>query len=130
MLSIRSNLDAPTCPAPTISIFMLFLLWVGRDILPATLRMQCARSSASAKRANRRGVSLPNWRHEPHHQTVEMPFRERLGGAVAHGIIGLFLGPIVLAVTWELIAAWVKHEEQPVVDVASEEAFAANRRSS
>ena len=27
-----------------------------------------------------------------------------IGGAVAHGIIGLFIGPIVLAVTWELIS--------------------------
>jgi predicted PurR-regulated permease PerM len=34
-----------------------------------------------------------------------------LGGAVAHGIIGLFLGPIVLAVTWELIAAWAEQEK-------------------
>jgi predicted PurR-regulated permease PerM len=34
-----------------------------------------------------------------------------MGGAVAHGIIGLFLGPIVLAVTWELIAAWAAQEE-------------------
>ena len=32
-----------------------------------------------------------------------------MGGAVAHEIIGLFIGPIVLAVTWELIAAWMKH---------------------
>ena len=36
-----------------------------------------------------------------------------MGGAVAHGIIGLFIGPIVLAVTWELIVAWFKHEEAP-----------------
>jgi predicted PurR-regulated permease PerM len=34
-----------------------------------------------------------------------------MGGAVAQGIIGLFLGPIVLAVTWELFSAWLKHEE-------------------
>jgi predicted PurR-regulated permease PerM len=34
-----------------------------------------------------------------------------IGGALAHGIIGLFLGPIVLAVTWELIVAWVKDRE-------------------
>ncbi len=33
-----------------------------------------------------------------------------LGGAIAHGVIGLFVGPIVLAVTWELIVAWVKDE--------------------
>ena len=36
-----------------------------------------------------------------------------MGGVVAHGIIGLFVGPIVLAVTWELIAAWLKQEEAP-----------------
>ena len=35
-----------------------------------------------------------------------------MGGAMAHGIIGLFLGPLVLAVAWELIVAWVKHEEK------------------
>jgi predicted PurR-regulated permease PerM len=34
-----------------------------------------------------------------------------MGGALAHGIIGLFLGPIVLAVTWELLAAWIKQDE-------------------
>jgi predicted PurR-regulated permease PerM len=34
-----------------------------------------------------------------------------MGGAVAHGIIGLFLGPIVLAVTWELIVAWGAQED-------------------
>ncbi len=37
-----------------------------------------------------------------------------LGGALAHGLIGLFLGPIVLAVAWELIVAWVKHEDAPL----------------
>jgi predicted PurR-regulated permease PerM len=38
-----------------------------------------------------------------------------MGGALAHGIIGLFVGPIVLAVTWELAAAWIKHEDTPIV---------------
>ncbi len=40
-------------------------------------------------------------------------FRRSDGRRVAHGIIGLFIGPIVLAVTWELIVAWFKHEEAP-----------------
>jgi len=31
-----------------------------------------------------------------------------IGGTLAYGITGLFLGPIVLAVIWELIAAWIK----------------------
>ena len=34
-----------------------------------------------------------------------------LGGTIAHGIIGLFVGPIILAVSWELILAWVKKQD-------------------
>jgi predicted PurR-regulated permease PerM len=30
-----------------------------------------------------------------------------IGGTLAYGITGLFLGPIVLAVIWELLGAWV-----------------------
>ncbi len=33
-----------------------------------------------------------------------------LGGMLAHGILGLFVGPIILAVTWELIMAWIREE--------------------
>jgi predicted PurR-regulated permease PerM len=29
-----------------------------------------------------------------------------IGGTIAHGIVGLFLGPIILAVCWELLVAW------------------------
>jgi len=34
-----------------------------------------------------------------------------VGGTLAYGIIGLFLGPIVLAVIWELLAAWLRERE-------------------
>jgi predicted PurR-regulated permease PerM len=33
-----------------------------------------------------------------------------IGGTLAHGIVGLFVGPIILAVAWELLMAW-SHEE-------------------
>lgn len=33
-----------------------------------------------------------------------------LGGMLAHGIVGLFVGPIVLAVAWELMLAWIRDE--------------------
>lgn len=36
-----------------------------------------------------------------------------LGGTLAHGIVGLFIGPIILAVGWELLMAWSR-EERPV----------------
>jgi predicted PurR-regulated permease PerM len=33
-----------------------------------------------------------------------------VGGTLAHGLLGLFLGPIVLAVAWELLVAWMREE--------------------
>jgi predicted PurR-regulated permease PerM len=33
-----------------------------------------------------------------------------LGGVIAHGIVGLFVGPIILAVAWELMMAWIREE--------------------
>lgn len=34
-----------------------------------------------------------------------------IGGIMAYGIIGLFIGPIVLAVTWELLVAWINEDQ-------------------
>ncbi len=31
-----------------------------------------------------------------------------IGGILAHGLIGLFVGPVVLAVAWELLSAWIR----------------------
>jgi predicted PurR-regulated permease PerM len=33
-----------------------------------------------------------------------------IGGTLAHGIVGLFVGPIILAVAWELLMAWTRVE--------------------
>jgi predicted PurR-regulated permease PerM len=40
-----------------------------------------------------------------------------IGGTISYGITGLFLGPIVLAVIWELLAAWISErvENRPGV---------------
>jgi predicted PurR-regulated permease PerM len=39
---------------------------------------------------------------------------------LAHGIVGLFVGPIILAVAWQLVVAWIREERietaPPVVD--------------
>ena len=34
-----------------------------------------------------------------------------IGGTISYGITGLFLGPIVLAVIWELLTTWLKEQE-------------------
>jgi predicted PurR-regulated permease PerM len=39
--------------------------------------------------------------------TLLLIFTGVLGGLVAFGIIGLFIGPVVLAVTYKLLEAWV-----------------------
>ena len=31
-----------------------------------------------------------------------------LGGVLVHGMIGVFVGPVVLAIAWELLAAWTR----------------------
>ena len=38
-----------------------------------------------------------------------------IGGALSQGITGLFLGPIILAVIWELLVAWIRDIEQVTV---------------
>ncbi len=39
-----------------------------------------------------------------------------IGGTLAHGITGLFLGPIVLSVIWKLSMAWIsEREDEPAV---------------
>jgi predicted PurR-regulated permease PerM len=40
-----------------------------------------------------------------------------LGGTLAHGIIGLFIGPIILAVAWELMMAWIGREDAPTIPI-------------
>jgi len=44
-----------------------------------------------------------------------------IGGTLAHGIVGLFIGPIILSVAWEMAAAWIgtaskRAAEPPIAD--------------
>ena len=34
-----------------------------------------------------------------------------IGGTLSNGIIGLFVGPIVLAVAWDLLVTWVREHD-------------------
>jgi predicted PurR-regulated permease PerM len=42
-----------------------------------------------------------------------------MGGTIAHGIVGLFIGPIILAVVWELLMAWTSGDASGVAGEAS-----------
>jgi predicted PurR-regulated permease PerM len=37
-----------------------------------------------------------------------------IGGTLAHGIVGLFIGPIILSVAWELTVAWIRIDRTDV----------------
>lgn len=50
-----------------------------------------------------------------------------IGGTLAHGLVGLFIGPIILAVVWELLTAWVSDSES-AADAADVEAAAEEER--
>lgn len=41
-----------------------------------------------------------------------------IGGLLAHGVVGLFVGPIVLAVFYELVAAWVSDPASSAPELA------------
>jgi predicted PurR-regulated permease PerM len=51
----------------------------------------------------RRGADIP----------LLLIFAGVVGGLVAFGIIGLFIGPVVLAVSYTLLAEWVREPESP-----------------
>jgi predicted PurR-regulated permease PerM len=41
-----------------------------------------------------------------------------IGGTLTHGLVGLFLGPIVLAVFYELVVAWTRLGTEPTEKTA------------
>jgi predicted PurR-regulated permease PerM len=51
----------------------------------------------------RRGANLP----------LLLIFAGVIGGLIAFGIIGLFIGPVLLAVSYKLLAAWVRENREP-----------------
>jgi predicted PurR-regulated permease PerM len=38
-----------------------------------------------------------------------------IGGTIVHGLIGLFVGPIVLSIAWQLIVVWTRSETKETV---------------
>jgi predicted PurR-regulated permease PerM len=59
----------------------------------------------------RKGADLP----------LLLIFSGVIGGLIAFGIVGLFIGPVVLAVTYTLLKAWVKGGAQEEGAASQEE---------
>jgi predicted PurR-regulated permease PerM len=43
-----------------------------------------------------------------------------IGGTLAHGIVGLFIGPIILSVAWELAVAWINQDRSRLAQSAQQ----------
>jgi predicted PurR-regulated permease PerM len=81
-------------------------VWMVKDVGPAvliTIFLAIVGISDNALKPlfMGRGLSTP----------VLVIFIGVIGGTLAHGIVGLFIGPIILAVAWEVMMAWIGREE-------------------
>jgi len=93
---------------------VIIWIWTSKDMTPALLITVYLLVVGLADNVLKpmlmgRGLSTPSL----------VIFIGLLGGTIAHGIVGLFIGPIILAVAWELMIAWI-HEAQ--TSAASREA--------
>ncbi|RZN32529.1 AI-2E family transporter [Bradyrhizobium sp. Leo121] len=43
-----------------------------------------------------------------------------VGGTLAHGILGLFIGPVILSVAWELTVAWINQDRSRLAQSAEQ----------
>jgi predicted PurR-regulated permease PerM len=90
-------------------------IWVTKDIVPALLItvylvLVGLMDNVLKPLLMSRGLTTP----------MPVLFIGLLGGTLAHGIVGLFIGPIVLAVGWELMTAWIRDDQARDVTVPSE----------
>ncbi|WP_156908602.1 AI-2E family transporter [Bradyrhizobium murdochi] len=104
-----------------IVIPVLIWIWVTKSFAVALLITACLLPASLADNVLKpivmgRGLTTPSL----------VIFLGVIGGTLAHGIVGLFIGPIILAVAWELLTAWVRDDE---VRVASETEPVAKTRT-
>ena len=52
-----------------------------------------------------------------------------VGGTLAYGISGLFLGPIVLSVTWAFLVAWAQEDSPGGTETVGAASFAPGQDS-
>lgn len=98
-------------PGPVLIPAVIWVYWKG-DPLWGTILLVWTVAVGSLDNILRpmlikRGANLP----------LILIFGGVIGGLIAFGIIGLFIGPVVLAVTFTLFAAWIQDSELAVAGV-------------
>jgi predicted PurR-regulated permease PerM len=97
-------------PLPVLVPAIIWLFWtgsVGWSIALAVLTVVVALTDNILKPLLiRRGVNLP----------LLLIIAGVIGGLIGFGVVGLFIGPVLLAVTFTLLEAWVREDTVPAVD--------------
>jgi predicted PurR-regulated permease PerM len=98
-------------PLPVLIPAVVWLFWSGQTVGGSTLLVIAVLAGALDNVVRplliRRGANLP----------LLLIFAGVLGGLLAFGIIGLFIGPVVLALAYTLLARWVS-AERPALPIA------------
>jgi predicted PurR-regulated permease PerM len=92
-------------PVPVLAPAVMWLYWSGQTgrgtLLLVVAVIAVAIDNVVRPLLIRRGASLP----------LLLIFAGVIGGLIAFGIIGLFIGPVVLTVAYTLLAKWVADDE-------------------
>ena len=88
-----------TTTAVVFSVYMLIVNFIDNVLRPLAMA---------------KGLSTPIW----------LTLIGVLGGTLVHGLIGLFIGPVVLSIAWQLIVLWTRSES-----VGAQAAAQLNRNS-
>jgi predicted PurR-regulated permease PerM len=95
-------------PAPVLAPAVIWLYWTGDSlwgtVLLAWSILVVTLDNLLRPILIRRGADLP----------LLLIFAGVIGGLMALGLIGIFVGPVVLAVTYTLFTAWVNETSQPL----------------
>jgi predicted PurR-regulated permease PerM len=107
-----------------VVIPVLIWVWATKSIVSALVITACLLPASLADNVLKpivmgRGLSTPSL----------VIFLGVIGGTLAHGIVGLFIGPIILAVAWELLTAWVRDDATRVAPDAEPVAEAPATRN-
>ena len=107
-----------------VVIPVLIWVWATKSIVGALVVTACLLPASLADNVLKpivmgRGLTTPSL----------VIFLGVIGGTLAHGIVGLFIGPIILAVAWELLTAWVRDDAPRVAPDAEPVAKAPAARN-
>ena len=107
-----------------IVIPVLIWVWATKSVVGALVITACLLPASLADNVLKpivmgRGLTTPSL----------VIFLGVIGGTLAHGIVGLFIGPIILAVAWELLTAWVRDDATMVAPEAEPVAEAPATRN-